>query len=70
MNQTIIEVRLKDGTVTQFPIENLENFKRLVGHNITGIKPVNQHVPQEDEVDGIVSTSEAPKRRGRKPVNQ
>jgi hypothetical protein len=39
MVQTFIEVTLKNGTVTDFPIENLDNFKRLNGHNITSIKP-------------------------------
>lgn len=55
MVQTIIEVIMKDGTVTEFPVENLENFKRLCGQNIKSIRPKqngNIHVEPE-----IVSTT-------------
>ena len=65
MSQTIIEVRMKDGTVTTFPIENLENFKRLCGQNIAGIKPLNRVLEQEIE-PVIESTADKRKRK----VNQ
>lgn len=60
MIQTIIEVTMKDGTLTEFPLDNLDEFKRLLGHNIRSIKPKTTDVKAEPE---IVST------RKRKPNN-
>lgn len=53
MIQTIIEVQMKDGTLTEFPIDNLEDFKRLCGHNIRSIRPKAIEAMTEPE---IVST--------------
>lgn len=58
MIQTIIEVELTNGTKTEFPIENLDNFKRLLGNNIKSIKPKQSAVNVEPE---IVSTSKKKK---------
>jgi hypothetical protein len=60
MIQTIIEVTMKDGTLTEFPLDNLDEFKRLLGHNIRSIKPKTTDVKTKPE---IVST------RKRKPNN-
>jgi hypothetical protein len=60
-----VEVRLKDGTVTRFPIPNLDNFKRLMGHEITSIKPVRNENDTVDAEVEIISTT-----KSRKKVNQ
>lgn len=53
MIQTIIEVTMKDGTLTEFPLDNLDEFKRLLGHNIRSIRPKATEAMTEPE---IVST--------------
>lgn len=64
MIQTIIEVTMKDGTLTEFPLDNLDEFKRLLGHNIRSIKPKTTDVKAEQGLEPeIVST------RKRKPNN-
>lgn len=68
MIQTIIEVTMKDGTLTEFPLDNLDEFKRLLGHNIRSIRPKANDVKTELRSEPtlepeIVST------RKRKPNN-
>lgn len=67
-----VEVTMKDGSKTIFPYTNLENFKRLLGHQIKGMRPIRNDYPKaEIEEAEIVSTAtiEA-KKRGRPKVNQ
>lgn len=61
MVQTFVEVIMKNGSVTEFPVQNLDNFKRLCGHEIQSIKPKKT---ADNFVSEIVSTSEEkPKRK-------
>jgi hypothetical protein len=60
-----VEVRLKNGSVTRFPIPNLDNFKRLCGHEIVSIKPVRNDNDTIDEEVEIISTT-----KSRRKVNQ
>lgn len=62
--QTIIEVTMKDGTLTEFPLDNLDEFKRLLGHNIRSIKPKTTDVKSEISSEPVIVST-----RKRKPNN-
>jgi hypothetical protein len=62
-----VEVRLKNGSTTRFPIPNLDNFKRLMGHEIASIKPVRNESDIVDEEVEIISTTS---NKSRRKVNQ
>jgi hypothetical protein len=53
MVQTFIEISFSDGTITEYPIDALDEVKRLLGHKIKSIKP-KTNIPIIEVVEPVI----------------